>query len=80
MKILILLSLLASYVLAIPTISTKGSKFFTSDGDQYFLKGVPNNHKPPRRTLTDWQSQVSLTNSSPKTRSSTTTSASLTLP
>ncbi|ORY14037.1 Glucanosyltransferase-domain-containing protein [Clohesyomyces aquaticus] len=25
---------------AIPTISVKGSKFFTSDGDQFFLKGI----------------------------------------
>ncbi|KAF2753466.1 hypothetical protein EJ05DRAFT_514935 [Pseudovirgaria hyperparasitica] len=30
----------AATVNAIPTITTKGSKFFTSDGDQYFLKGI----------------------------------------
>jgi hypothetical protein len=24
---------------AIPTVSVKGSKFFTSDGDQFFIKG-----------------------------------------
>ncbi|KAF2799856.1 glycoside hydrolase family 72 protein, partial [Melanomma pulvis-pyrius CBS 109.77] len=29
-----------SAVLAIPTISVKGSKFFTSDGDQFYIKGV----------------------------------------
>lgn len=27
-------------VSAIPTISVKGSKFFTSDGDQFFIKGI----------------------------------------
>jgi hypothetical protein len=26
---------------AIPTISVKGSKFFTSDGDQFFIRGMP---------------------------------------
>jgi len=31
---------LAATVSAIPTISVKGSKFFTSDGAQYFIKGV----------------------------------------
>jgi hypothetical protein len=25
---------------AIPTISVKGSKFFTSEGDQFFVKGA----------------------------------------
>lgn len=25
---------------AIATISTKGSKFFTSDGDQFYVKGM----------------------------------------
>jgi hypothetical protein len=25
---------------AIPTISAKGSKFFTSDGDQFYVKGM----------------------------------------
>lgn len=39
MLFLILLGLLASHILAIPTISAKGSKFFTSDGNQFFLKG-----------------------------------------
>ena len=33
-----LLAVLAT-VSAIPTISVKGSKFFTSDGDQFFIKG-----------------------------------------
>ncbi|KAF2647237.1 glycoside hydrolase family 72 protein [Lophiostoma macrostomum CBS 122681] len=27
-------------VQALPTISTKGSKFFTSDGDQFYIKGI----------------------------------------
>lgn len=30
---------LATSVAAISTISTKGSKFFTSDGNQFFVKG-----------------------------------------
>lgn len=35
------LSLLATLsVSAIPTIEIKGSKFFTSDGNQFFMKGV----------------------------------------
>lgn len=42
-----ILGLLASIVHAIPTITTKGSKFFTSDGNQFFLKGM---QKPPHRT------------------------------
>lgn len=40
MLLLSILSLLASFAHAIPTIYTKGSKFFTSDGDQFFLKGT----------------------------------------
>ncbi|CAK3948949.1 glycoside hydrolase family 72 [Lecanosticta acicola] len=32
--------LFASTALAIPTISAKGSKFFTSDGNQFYIKGV----------------------------------------
>ena len=31
---------LVATVSAIPTISVKGSKFFTSEGSQYFIKGV----------------------------------------
>jgi len=31
---------LAATVSAIPTISVKGSKFFDSNGAQYFIKGV----------------------------------------
>ncbi|KAJ9643549.1 hypothetical protein H2201_007922 [Coniosporium apollinis] len=34
------LGLAASLAAAIPTISTKGSKFFTSEGDQWFIKGI----------------------------------------
>ena len=41
MLLSILFGLLISLVSAIPTISTKGSKFFTSDGNQFFLKGLP---------------------------------------
>ncbi|KAL6704998.1 hypothetical protein ACN47E_007401 [Coniothyrium glycines] len=41
---MVLLSLLAlagvTAVNAIPTISVKGSKFFTSDGNQFFVKGI----------------------------------------
>ncbi|ORY13888.1 Glucanosyltransferase, partial [Clohesyomyces aquaticus] len=38
---LVALALLSySRVLAIPTIEAKGSKFFTSDGDQFYIKGV----------------------------------------
>lgn len=29
----------ASSILAIPTISAKGSKFFTSEGSQFYIKG-----------------------------------------
>jgi hypothetical protein len=37
-----LIVLLASTVtvVAIPTITAKGSKFFTSDGDQFYVKGI----------------------------------------
>lgn len=31
---------LAAAANAIPTISAKGSKFFTSDGNQFFIKGT----------------------------------------
>jgi hypothetical protein len=40
MLLSIFLGSLLSLVSAIPTISTKGSKFFTSDGNQFFLKGM----------------------------------------
>ena len=30
---------LAATVSALPTVSVKGSKFFTSDGNQFFVKG-----------------------------------------
>jgi len=29
-------------VLSLPTIEAKGSKLFTSDGNQFFIKGEPN--------------------------------------
>lgn len=41
MLLFLLLGLLASIALAIPTITAKGAKFFTSDGKQFFLKGMP---------------------------------------
>jgi hypothetical protein len=34
------LGLLAGFASAIPTIEVKGSKLFTSDGDQFFVKGM----------------------------------------
>ena len=37
--LLLALSALFSSVTAIPTISAVGSKFFTSDGNQIFIKG-----------------------------------------
>ena len=37
--IVLLLVVLISNVLAIPTISAKGSKLFTSDGAQFYMKG-----------------------------------------
>jgi hypothetical protein len=33
-----------SGVNAIPTIEAKGSKFFTSDGNQFYVKGKPHKH------------------------------------
>ncbi|PNS20050.1 1,3-beta-glucanosyltransferase [Sphaceloma murrayae] len=33
-------ALQAGIVAAVPTISAKGAKFFTSDGNQYFVKGI----------------------------------------
>jgi hypothetical protein len=36
---LLLGALAAAAVNALPTISAKGNKFFTSDGDQFFVKG-----------------------------------------
>jgi 1,3-beta-glucanosyltransferase GAS1 len=33
------LALCGSLVAAVPTISAVGSKFFTSDGNQFFVKG-----------------------------------------
>lgn len=36
----ICLAALVSTVLAIPTISAVGSKFFTSDGKQFYIKGL----------------------------------------
>lgn len=69
--LIILLGLLARNVLAIPTITTKGSKFFTSDGDQFFLKGTqfhplclrldPANHPPQESPISSFQATRLLT-------------------
>lgn len=48
MLLLTILSLLTSFAHAIPTIYTKGSKFFTSDGNQFFLKGTPRSSRSHR--------------------------------
>ena len=37
---LVTLATLAARALSIPTIEAKGSKFFTSDGDQFYIKGM----------------------------------------
>lgn len=65
----------ATGVNGIPTISAKGSKFFTSDGNQFFVKGKY--HPPPNAIQRELQQvvanridQASHTNSSPTTRSS----------
>ena len=39
MQILLAILAFASPLLAIPTISAKGSKLFTSDGSQFYIKG-----------------------------------------
>jgi hypothetical protein len=41
----------ATTTLAIPTITAVGNKFFTSDGNQFFLKGM-NGVIQPRSSLT----------------------------
>lgn len=61
---------------AIPTISVKGSKFFTSDGDQFFVRGKHLLHPIQLTTLTKLQELP--ISSSPTTRSSTTRNASST--
>jgi hypothetical protein len=38
-NLLLLLLAFVSPLLAIPTIQAKGSKFFTSDGSQFYIKG-----------------------------------------
>ena len=37
---LLLVALICATVKAIPTLSVVGSKFFTSDGNQFFIKGM----------------------------------------
>jgi hypothetical protein len=39
-RILAALAVIAGLTAAIPTISTKGSKFFTSEGNQFYVKGI----------------------------------------
>ena len=69
---------LAASVNAISTISIKGSKFFTSDGDQFYIKGSPAALLAlPTFVLTD-PLQALHTSWSPMTRSSTTPSVSST--
>lgn len=38
--LIILAAALLSSVLALPTIETKGAKFFTSEGNQWYIKGL----------------------------------------
>ena len=40
MLLFLVLGLVACIVHAMPTITAKGAKFFTSDGNQFFLKGM----------------------------------------
>ena len=46
-RILLAILAFASPLLAIPTISAKGSKFFTSDGSQFYIKGQNQRHQLP---------------------------------
>jgi len=38
--VILFTALLAVTVQSIPTISITGTKFFTSEGDQFFIKGI----------------------------------------
>ncbi|KAF2093724.1 hypothetical protein NA57DRAFT_61427 [Rhizodiscina lignyota] len=48
---------LAAGVSALPTIEVKGAKLFTSDGDQYFIKGIAYQLTPDDPLLDDEQCQ-----------------------
>ena len=39
LSLVLFLALLASRIAAIPTITAKGSKLFTSEGSQFYIKG-----------------------------------------
>ena len=45
-----------THSIALPTIEIKGSKFFTSDGDQFYIKGVA--HYPRNQTTTNHNTQA----------------------
>jgi hypothetical protein len=63
------LALLAGLVSAIPTIEVKGSKFFTSDGDQFFVKGkYISSRQSIGSAATDNVQQALRTSSFPMTR------------
>lgn len=74
----LLASALVASVNAIDTISVKGSKFFTEDGNQFFVKGMQMNTKKPQAKAVTNRRKASLTNSFPTTRSLTTSNASST--
>lgn len=78
LSVLLASALVASSVNAIDTISVKGSKFFTEDGNQFFVKGMQMNTKKPQAKAVTNRRKASLTNSFPTTRSLTTSNASST--
>ena len=67
-------------VSAIPTISVKGSKFFTSDGDQFFIKGLHSSQTPQLFPANTVGLQELPINSSQMTLLSTTPNVSSMLP
>jgi len=42
-KLVTIAAIFLASVAAIPTISIKGAKFFTSDGNQFYIKGQQSN-------------------------------------
>jgi hypothetical protein len=74
----LLASALVASVNAIDTISVKGSKFFTEDGNQFFVKGMQMNTKKTSGKSSANRRKASLTNSFPTTRSLITSNASST--
>jgi hypothetical protein len=81
LSLLGLLSVAIGLVNAIPTVSVKGSKFFTSDGKQFFVKGMFTHLTPISRceTATNICTQVFHINWFRLTLLSTTISARPTL-